>query len=100
MTPDSTPPGAWTERYEALRRCAQEGASILASRPLGWNLLARHGMAGWMRSWTDTNVPVPVSSAASGPPPHLPAPLWQNQLTMLLARMTAAHLQTQTSPER
>lgn len=98
MNAASTVPAVWTERYEALRQCAQEGSPVLASRPVGWIVLAQHGMAAWMRRWTDASEPPPAPSTAGGPRPGLPTPVWQTQLTALLAQMTAAHLSTPSCP--
>ena len=98
MNAGSTAPAVWTERYEALRQCAREGSPMLTSRPVGWIVLARHGMAAWMRRWTEASEPLPTPSAAHGPRPALPLPAWQTQLTVLLAQMTAAHLSTPSRP--
>ena len=92
----NSPPVAaalWTERYETLRHHVLEGRQVLGADPLGLILLFRQGVANWMRCWSEwvqSTVPgrsvSPLTlSAASAIP-------WQNQLTVLLAHMTAPHL--------
>jgi hypothetical protein len=59
---------------------------------LGLVLWLAQGMAGWMRRWTEaaevssSSVPVP------GPLPYPTTPLWQQQLTLLLAQITVQRL--------
>jgi hypothetical protein len=80
-----------TEQYEALRRHIVEGPARLGVDPLGAILVVKAGVAGWMRQWTRT-------SRATLTPATLPAslpssePIWQHELTMLLAGITACHL--------
>ena len=81
----------WKQRYEALRQLAIGGRQILESDPLGWVLLLRQGVAGWMRSWSELTAAVPPPPAPVWPP-TAGASGWQNQLTQLLAEMSLAHL--------
>jgi hypothetical protein len=84
---------SWSERYETLRRHVLEGRQVLDADPLGLILLFRQGVAGWMRCWSgwvEPAVPArsvsPLTLAAASTLP------WQDQLTVLLAHMTSAHL--------
>ncbi len=93
-----TSPATWTERYEAFRRCAQEGHRILTTSPLGLILLVRHGVAGWMGRWAEP-VLHPLPSSAVRTQSVSPTPLaWQNQLTALLAQMAVEQLQLNAHP--
>ena len=79
------------EHYEALRRHAVEERGRLGSDPLGAVLVARSGVAGWMRQWermaaAETPTAVPPATRPSS------EPLWQHELTLVLAGMTAGHL--------
>jgi hypothetical protein len=90
-----TAAGAWKQRYEVLRQLAATGSRILGADPLGLVLLLRQGVAGWMRGWaglpqTPSAAPVPATALS-------PAPLWQQQLTELLAEMSLAHLPSTTA---
>jgi hypothetical protein len=86
-----TPATVWKQQYESLRQLAVGGRQILESEPLGLVLLLRQGIAGWMRSWSES---VPVASLQSTPPrpPVASASGWQHQLTQVLAEMSLAHL--------
>ncbi len=82
----------WKQRYEALRQLAIGGRQILETDPLGLVLLLRQGVAGWMRSWSES---APTSTLQRAPVPEAPtAPtsVWQHQLTEVLAAMSLAHL--------
>lgn len=84
----------WTQRYETLRRHFVENRPLLSGDPLGLALLRHHGLAGWMHRWhleaAATAPSLPSSPAAA----ILPVvPFWQQELTALLAHMTAQHLQ-------
>lgn len=81
----------WTKRYEAVREHRLTGRQTLGTDPLGLVLLIKHGVAGWMRRWLDglaPERPVPEMVARL----HPPTPLWQQQLTILLAHMTVNQL--------
>lgn len=81
----------WVERYETLRRYVLSGPALPAE-PLSLVLWLAHGMAGWMRHWKKEIEC--VSQVAPLPPPRCPeTSAWQEQLTNLLAQMTAQHLQ-------
>jgi hypothetical protein len=89
--PSPTSVAVWKQRYEALRQRAVGGRQVLESDPLGWVLLLRQGIAGWMRGWselthTTPRQPAPVGSSATS------ASGWQHQLTQVLAEMSLAHL--------
>jgi hypothetical protein len=60
---------------------------------LGLGLVQHQGVVGWMRAW-EPALPVAAAVQTPGPPPPLPGPVWQQQLTQLLAQMTLAHLPT------
>ena len=86
-------PHLWTERYETLRRHFVENRQLLEADPLGLTLLLQRGIAGWMRtcqsgalSATQATTPSPQSWC----PPI--GPVWQQELTRLIAQMTAHHL--------
>ena len=81
---------SWVQRYEAVRQHVLGGREILTVPPLGLVVLLQHGVAGWMRRWTDEVVDkvVPAVTAPLG----LPTPEWQHQLTLLLAQMTLGYL--------
>jgi hypothetical protein len=82
----------WKQRYEALRQLAISGRQILEADPLGLVLLLRQGVAGWMRSWSESG-PTPAPRRASvAEAPVVPASAWQHQLTEVLAAMSLAHL--------
>lgn len=86
-------PNLWTERYESLRRHFVENRQLLGCDPLGLTLLLRKGMAGWMRAWQSCIEAVPkagVFTPDSWGPPISTA--WQQELTLLVAHMTAQHL--------
>src|SRR5438128_4722379 len=97
MKAGSTPPAAWTERYEALREHVLKSRQSLSADPLGLVLVRRQGVATWMRSWREVSSgAAPQASCAA-----LPAvcwPDWQRQLTKLLAQMTSAHLSVSSTP--
>ena len=90
------PPNLWRERYETLRRHVLENRHMLVADPVGVVLLSRQGLAGWMRAW-----PACTESTAQTPAP-LPEPrrssdctVGPQELTRLIANMTAPHLHPQ-----
>ena len=81
----------WRQRYETLRQHVLEDRQVLGADPLGLLLFFRQGVAGWMRAWQEPTSSLALSCA---PAPCCPAtPLWQEQLTRLLAQITVQHLQ-------
>jgi hypothetical protein len=82
----------WTERYEAVRGHLVSGRHLLGVDPLGLVLVLKHGVAGWMRRWLES----PSDPRPAGETPAVPlcpsTPVWQQQLTMLLAQMTVTQL--------
>jgi hypothetical protein len=82
-------PELWRQRYEALRQHALGGRNLLAAPPLGLHLLRCQGLAGWMQRWADA---IEGSLVNSTPAPLPDGPVWQEQLTVLLAQMTFPHL--------
>jgi len=87
-------PAAWKERYENLRCHVVEGRQSLGADPLDLGLLCRQGLASWMGSWLELMVPQACFPLAPSALPCPVTPLWQQQLTALLAQMTAPHLPT------
>lgn len=89
-----TPAKLWTERYETIRRHFIENRPLLSADPLGLALLRHQGLAGWMRTW---HLESATKSTPSGPSPQSPVlpliPFCQQELTALVAHMTAQHLQ-------
>jgi hypothetical protein len=89
--PSPTAATVWKQRYESLRQLVVEGRQILESDPLGFVLLLRQGIAGWMRSWSGLTSTASPQSAPVQPPPASDSG-WQQQLTQVLAEMSLAHL--------
>jgi hypothetical protein len=85
-------PATWKQRYESLRDHVVEGRRSLGADPLGLVLLCGQGLAGWMRGWREVIVPTPCSSLVLPELLSPMTPLWQQQLTLLLAQMTSQHL--------
>ena len=87
-----TDASTWTQRYEAVREHLLTGRQTLGADPLGLVLLLEHGVAGWMSWWLDglakdrSSIETPAVLFCP------PTPIWQQQLTMLLAQMTATQL--------
>jgi hypothetical protein len=95
MKPISTAsPAIWKERYENLRGHVVERRQSLGADPLDLLLLCRQGLASWMRGWCEVTVPTPCFPLSPSALPSPLTPLWQQQLTGLLAQMTAQHLPT------
>ena len=82
----------WSQRYEALRRHVVEQPQVLISAPLGLIVVFTRGLAGWMQSWWEAPSEPSTPMALSQPPRCPSTPQWQQQLTGLLAHMTAQHL--------
>ena len=85
-------PTLWKQRYEALRQLAIGGRQILETDPLGLVLLLRQGVAGWMRSWSESAQTPALQRAPVPEAPVVPTSAWQHQLTEVLAAMSLAHL--------
>ena len=85
-------PATWRQRYENLRSHVLEGRRSLGADPLGLVLLCRQGVAGWMRGWHEVTVPRPSFSLVPSELLFPVTPPWQQELTVLLAQMTAQHL--------
>jgi hypothetical protein len=97
MSLSATTPAAWTERYEALRQHFLDAAQVLETPALGLRLVFCYGVAAWMQSWDEPAGPQicpPLSAPQAG---GTQTADWQQQLTVLLAQMTAAHLPWSTS---
>jgi hypothetical protein len=92
----STPPASWKQRYETLRQLVVAGNQLAGTEPMGLVLLVRQGVARWMRSWPRPTQTVDGAEVLPVPPPVLPTPQWQQQLTTLLAQMSLAHLSPTT----
>lgn len=82
----------WKQRYEALRQLAIGGRQILETDPLGLVLVLRQGVAGWMRSWSDSASTPTLQRAPVPEATTVPTSAWQHQLTEVLAAMSLAHL--------
>ena len=89
-------PASWKQRYENLRSHVLEGRQSLGADPLSLMLLCRQGLVGWMRGWKEVMVPRPCFPIAPSELLSPMTPLWQQQLTALLAQMTAQHLTVKT----
>ncbi len=86
-------PAPWKQRYEDLRSHVLEGRRSLGADPQSLVLLCRQGLAGWMRSWRQMMIaPAPRLPLVPAELPLPRTPFWQQQLTVLLAQMTAQHL--------
>lgn len=90
--PPSVSPALWRQRYEALRQHVVERRQILGSDPVGLVVLFTRGLAGWMQSWWEAPAEPSRTSAPALSFPCPTTPSWQEQLTSLLAQMTAQHL--------
>jgi len=82
----------WRQRYESLRQHVVERPQVLASDPLGLIVVFTRGLADWMQTWWEAPDELPVWAAAPPSARHPATPQWQQQLTGLLAHMTAQHL--------
>ena len=82
----------WRQRYEALRRYVLERRPVLGTDPLGLVVVFAQGVAGWMQSWSESLSPLAPVLELARPPQYPATPPWQQQLTGLLAHITALHL--------
>ncbi len=89
MRSAGTAAAVWTERYEALRRHAVNQGQYLTTQPLGFAVVCRYGIAGWMGTWQEAIATGPRLDAL--PPPAVSGG-WKYELTVLLAEMTVHHL--------
>lgn len=92
MKPTLPEPSTWTQRYEAVRDHLLNGRQILSAAPLGLVLLLKHGVAGWMRRWLESLGQAPPVHPTPAAPLCPSTPVWQQQLTSLLAQMTVTQL--------
>lgn len=92
MIPPSTPSTTWIERYETLRCHVLTGRAVVELEPLSLVLWLAQGMAGWMRRWAQAVEVVACSVVVPPPRPYPTTPLWQQQLTLLLAQITVQRL--------
>lgn len=85
---------ASSAHYEALRQQAVGRSGMLAAEPLGAILVVKSGVAGWLQQWQQVAGAILVAPAESRSPARPPnTPGWQRDLTLLLAQMSARHLQ-------
>ena len=94
-----TPSNLWTERYESLRRHCVDGCKLLGAEPLSLTLFLQKGLANWMRAWQSGTTAEPIPTASSwqwGIPPT--EPVWQQELTQLIAHMTIQQLHPVPQP--
>lgn len=82
----------WAERYEAVREHRVRGRQLLGADPLGVVWLVQHGVAGWMHRWRESLGEARPVRATPALPLSPPTPVWQRQLTLLLAQMTLTQL--------
>jgi len=89
-------PELWRKRYEGLRGQALEVAPGALSAPaLGRYLLRNYGIAEWMRRWPEQAEDGGADVVRTPAQAEFPqAPLWQEQLTKLLAQMAFQQLST------
>jgi hypothetical protein len=92
LLPSATSTAIWSQRYEALRNHALEGQGQLGAMPRSLALLRGRGLAGWIRGWQEMTAPRPVPTLVASEPQLPLTPSWQQQLTVLLAQMTAQQL--------
>lgn len=85
-------PSLWTERYESLRQHVLQNNQVLGIDPLGLILLARGGMAAWMRNWAAPASATTNSARLSAELPVAMPPDWQRELILVLGPMTFQHL--------
>src|SRR2546425_869996 len=94
MNRSDATPCLWTERYETLRRHFLENRHLLEADPLGLTLLLQRGMACWMCTWQSCAATAAEASTPSMQSWYRPiTTTWQQELTRLIADMTAQHLQ-------
>jgi len=93
MNLPSTPAKLWTERYESLRHHFLNGRRLLGTEPVGLTLLLHQGLASWMRAWQTDGGAESVAPASPSPSWTAPVgPVWQQEVTRLIAQMTAYQL--------
>ena len=89
------PDGA-TAGYEGLRRAVLEGGG--AERELGFALLIRQGMAGWIRAWAARVGPArPAEGPVRGTGIAVPAGV-RGEMTHLLVTMALGATREETHP--
>jgi len=88
------PDGA-TAGYEGLRRAVLEGGG---ERELGFALLIRHGMAGWIRAWSACAGPARMPDGpVRGTGITVPAGV-RGEVTRLLVTMALRATREETHP--
>ena len=87
---------AATAGYESLRRAVLEGGG--GERELGFALLIRQGMAGWIRAWSAGPAPArPAAGPMLGPGIAVPAGV-RGEVTHLLVTMALGLTREETHP--
>ena len=85
-----------TAGYESLRRAVLEGGG--GERELGFALLIRRGMAGWIRAWSACAVPArPAAGLLLGTGIAVPAGV-RGEVTHLLVTMALGVTREETQP--
>ena len=85
-----------TAGYESLRRAVLEGGG--GERELGFALLIRRGMAGWIRAWSACAVPArPAAGPMRGTGIAVPAGV-RGEVTHLLVTMALGATREETHP--
>ena len=85
-----------TAGYESLRRAVLEGGG--GERELGFALLIRRGMAGWIRAWSACPVPAcPAAGPMRGTGIAVPAGV-RGEVTHLLVTMALGVTREETHP--
>jgi len=93
MNGPPTSSSLWTERYESLREHFLQSRQFLGADSLGLTLLRHKGVAGWMGAWQGGSALQPEPTPSLAEPWNPPvAPVWQQELTRLIAAMTAQRL--------
>ena len=84
-----------TAGYESLRRAVLEGGG--GERELGFALLIRQGMAGWIRAWSTCPVPARPAGPTLGTGITVSAGV-RSEVTHLLVTMALGVTREETHP--